>query len=346
MTVGFIGGKFLPFHLGHAYAIVKASSMCDKLYVILSYGKERDYHLCVNEGNIKEIPYKVRLSWLRQFTRDMQNITVIAIEDSAKTNEGYDWEKGAKDIKLAIGENIDYIFSSEESYTAIFAKLYPKTKHMIIDEKRERYPISATKIRKEGPFKHWKFLPKIVRPFFVKKVVIVGTESCGKSTLIRNLSKIYNTNYVEEFGRTICEKKGGADALLEEDYPLIAYGHKMLEQNALESSNKILFIDTESLVTKYYLELYENKTSNLYEKIAKLQNYDLWIYLEPDVKWINDGTRTHGSQKIREENSTKLKNILDKQNVNYHIISGNYVERFSKAIELIENNIFNEKISN
>ncbi len=340
MTVGFIGGKFLPFHLGHAYAIVKASSMCDKLYVILSYGKERDYNLCVKQGNIKEIPYKVRLSWLRQFTADMQNVKVIAIEDSAKTNEDYDWERGAKDIKLAIGEKIDYIFSSEESYTPIFAKLYPNAKHIIIDNERKMYPISATKIRKEGPFKHWKFLPKIVRPFFVKKVVIVGTESCGKSTLIRNLSKIYNTNYVEEYGRTLCEIKGGADALLEEDYPIIAYGHKMLEEKAIKDANKIVFIDTESLVTKYYLELYENKKSKLYDEIAKLQNYDLWIYLEPDVKWINDGTRTHGEQKIREENGVKLKKILTDANVDYQIITGNYVERLTKAIDLIENNIF------
>ena len=80
IKVGFYGGKFLPPHLGHVNAIVQANNQCDKLYVILSYSKERDRNLC---KNIKEMPANVRLSWLRQITRDMEHVEVIAIEDNA-----------------------------------------------------------------------------------------------------------------------------------------------------------------------------------------------------------------------------------------------------------------------
>ena len=38
-----------------------------------------------------------------------------------------------------------------------------------------------------------------MRPFFVKRVVIMGPESVGKSTLTKNLAKHYNTNFVEEY---------------------------------------------------------------------------------------------------------------------------------------------------
>ncbi|MEK3854974.1 adenylyltransferase/cytidyltransferase family protein [Cytobacillus sp. FSL H8-0458] len=41
MTVGFIGGKFLPLHLGHVYAIVQATSIVDELYVVLSHSELR-----------------------------------------------------------------------------------------------------------------------------------------------------------------------------------------------------------------------------------------------------------------------------------------------------------------
>lgn len=336
MKIGFFGGKFLPFHMGHASVIIKASTICDKLYVILSYSKKRDYDLCANSGNIKYISYKVRLSWLRQFTKDMDNIEVFAIEDDAENDDEYDWKYGAKQIRQIIGEKIDFVFSSENSYEEIFKELYPEAKHIVIDNDRNSYPISATKIRHEGPFKNWDFLPEVVKSFFIKKVVIVGTESCGKSTLVKNLAKLYNTNYVEEYGRTICEEKGGSELLLNEDYPFIAYKQKVLEKEALNMANKILFIDTESIVTKYYLQLYENLEDDLYEKISNYQDYDLWIYLEPDVDWIDDGTRKHGQQKIREENNKLLKQMLNKNNIDYVSISGNYLDRLTSAVALVD----------
>ena len=62
-TVGFIGGKFLPFHLGHIYVILAASNYVDKLYVVLSSSKKRDKEICERD-NIKYIPAEIRLSCL------------------------------------------------------------------------------------------------------------------------------------------------------------------------------------------------------------------------------------------------------------------------------------------
>jgi HTH-type transcriptional repressor of NAD biosynthesis genes len=337
MKVGFIGGKFLPLHLGHVNAIIEASNQCDKLYIILSYSKVRDKNLC-EQGNIKNISHSIRLFWLRHLASKLPNTKVISIEDFAESNEEYNWEDGAQKIKDLIPEKIDLIFSSEEEYTKIFNKLYPKSKHIIIDSNREKIPISATKIRNNGPYKSWNFLPDFVKPFFVKKVVVVGTESCGKSTLVKNLALAFNTNYVEEYGRTICDKLYGSDDVLtEEKYPLIAYGHKMLEEEKIQKSNKILFVDTEVLVTKFYYELYTKKKSKLFDEIASFQNYDLWIFLESDVPWIDDGTRRHGKDKIRLNNSKKLKKILKKQDIKYVSIKGDYQNRYLKVYSLSKN---------
>jgi HTH-type transcriptional repressor of NAD biosynthesis genes len=333
--VGFLGGSFLPFHQGHAYLITSAYTQCDKLYIILSVSEKRDRNKC--EGSmIDPIPWGIRLRWLRQYTKDMDNVEVLVEHDDADSNETYDWEEGLKETKRLIPEEVNVIFSSEPSYERFFKKVFPKAKHVVIDDNREMFPISSTAIREEGVIKHWEYLPDVVKPYFVKKVVIVGTESCGKSTLVRNLAKLYNTQYVKEYGRTMCEWAGGEDEVLTPDlYPYIAYIHKAKEFKKQQSANKILFIDTEALVTKYYLELYANQKDKLYDHIAKHQDYDLILFLSPDVPWVNDGTRSHGEEDVRRENHMRMMKIFEQAGVEYKILKGSYKEKFQKSLSLI-----------
>lgn len=335
MTVGFIGGKFLPLHVGHVYAIVYASTMVDELYVVLSHSEKRDMELC--EGTkMKFVPATIRLRWLSKLTKDMSHVKVITIEDDGG-NEDYDWKEGSRAIKQIIGKPIDYVFSSEPSYQTIFATLYPDAKHVVIDPDRSHVPISATKIRAEGVFQHWDYLPEVVRPYFVKKIVVVGTESCGKSTLVRNLAKIYNTTYVAEYGRTVCEELGGCDGvMIVEDYQQIAYGHKLEQIKLLERANKLLFIDTEAVVTQFYSWLYNDAHQAVLDEMAKLQNYDLWLFLEPDVEWVDDGLRVHGAEAERQKNNNYLKALLEERGITYKILKGSYGERLKGAMELIE----------
>lgn len=335
MKVGMYGGKFLPFHMGHAYALTKAACMVDELYVVLSYSKSRDANLC--KGNIKEIPFQVRLKWLHQFTKDMENVHIIGVEDRFENDKDYDWTEGANLIKKKVGKPIDFIFSSEEAYEDIFTELYPEAHHVLLDKDRSTYPISATRIREEGVFKHWEYLPDVVKPHFVKKVMVVGTESCGKSTLTRYLAKIYNTTFAEEYGRLMCDEMGGCEGIItREDFHTIVYAQKLLEKQALEKANKLVFFDTESIVTQYYSQLYIGSEQAFFDEVAKDQEYDLWIYLEPDVQWVDDGLRMHGQKLEREANNRVLKRMLEERNVSYSIIEGSYLERLNKAVQLVE----------
>lgn len=334
--VGFIAGKFLPFHQGHAYAIVSAYTQCDELYIILTSSEKLEKELC--EGSrMQYIPWNIRLRWLRQFTKDMPNVHIFVEHDNCQKQEEYDWDKGLKETKDLIEKEVNVIFSSEPSYTPHFKKIFPKAEHIIIDPKRTRYSISGTQIRKDGIYKHWDYIPQVARPYFCKKVVIIGTESCGKSTLVKNLAKVYNTEFVEEYGRTMCEWAGGEDEVLTPDlYPFIAYKHKAEEFDKIQKANKVLFIDTEALVTKYYLTLYSSLEDTLYNSIAKHQNYDLILFSTPDVPWINDGTRRHGKEQIRKENNEAMKKIFDDAEVKYEVLEGNYNQKLKKAITLVD----------
>ena len=323
--IGMYGGSFNPLHLGHVNAIIEASNQCEKLYVVLS-----------NTNDPKEIDHKERLMWLKSITKDMDNVEVFEIFDRNTSKDTYDWNLGAQDIKNHIGEKIDAVFSGDDyKGRNIWETLYPESEIVYIP--RDEIDISSTQIRQD-PFKYYDYLPTIVQRHYIKKVCVLGTESCGKSTLVRNLSKSFNTTYVEEAGRFICDEAGGIDNMQKYHYFEILFKHKQLEREALNHANRVLLIDTDSLITLYYYQLgFGNKTTtdhdfeNIATSNSRLNEYDLYIFLEPDVKWVQDGTRTYGDEEVRRQNNDKLKRILDTNGIKYVSIKGTYQERYEQS---------------
>lgn len=331
MTVGMYGGKFLPFHLGHAYMVDVCSKKVDKLYVVLSSSEKRDKEICKRDG-VKYMPAEVRMSWIGEYVSGMDGVEVINIKDDW-SDEDYDWWKGAEMIVDAIPEKITHIFSSEPDYDKFFRNFYD-AEHIVIDAARKIVSISATTIRRNvDTHEYFTMLPHIVRPFFVKKIAIVGTESVGKSTLTRNLASHYKTQYVHEVGRDYCERYD--DNLTIDIFDDIAIDHYRLTRDKLGISNRFIFIDSEAVVTQYYLNMYFKTQSSLIDEIIKKQDFDLVLYLEPDVPWIDDGLRFSGKDEERKENNLFLKQLFAKYGIQYKIIKGGWDERFNKAVKLI-----------
>ena len=338
MNIGMYGGKFLPLHMGHVNCIIEASNKCDILYVVLSHSKTRDKELCEID-DFKYIPSNKRMQWLDQIASSLPNVKIIEIEDF----DGIDynsWSKGADSIKDQIYKDyksrISVVFGSELEYKDIFENLYTSSRYEIIDADRVKFNVSASKIRKRGVFKNWEFIPKFCRPYYNKKVVIVGTESCGKSTMIKKLALKYDTEFVSEYGRDMCERLNTGQPT-EEYYPYIAYGQKMQEFEKNQTANKVLFIDTESTVTQFYNELYNNKQYDVLDSISKTHKYDLVIFLEPNVQWVNDGLRIHGKESKRVSNNNLLIKMLIKNNINIiRIKDKEYGDRYNKIIKLVD----------
>jgi HTH-type transcriptional repressor of NAD biosynthesis genes len=199
---------------------------------------------------------------------------------------------------------------------------------------------------RENPYACWDYLPNCVRKYYTKKVCVIGTESTGKTTLVRKLAKELNTSHVEEAGRYICDDAGGIDNMQKYHYFEILFKHKQLEKEALTNARKVMLIDTDSLITLYYYNLgfkdndpLNQAFSDVAQGISVLNNYDLYLFLEPDVEWVQDGTRTYGEQGVREDNNLTLKELLKKNGIEYVTIRGNYQERYeqskNKVLELI-----------
>lgn len=328
-NIGMYGGSFDPLHMGHIQDIIRASSMCHELHVILSYSKTRD-----------NVFYKQRWQWLVEATKELENVKLHAVEDQEADKETYDWEKGAMQIKKTINKPIDVVFCGDDyKNTSRFESLYPASKVIYFD--RSVVNISSTEIRK-NPLKYWDYLPKCVRPYYAKKILIIGGESTGKSTLVRNLALAFNTTYLEEVGRTVCERAQCEEMMLDTDFYEIMMKHRAKEFEKLSEANKVLFVDTDCLTTLFYSNLLINdgRLQDNYEAIATamadMNNYDLVIFLEPSgVEFIQDGTRNEDIAAERQKYSYILEDYYKKNFVQFEKIGGDYINRFEKAVGLV-----------
>lgn len=331
--VGMYGGSFDPLHVGHIHDIIKSASMCDELYVMISWCEGR-------ESTSKELRYR----WILNCTRHLPNVRIIMIEDKAVSKEVYNtdyyWEKGAKDIKDTIGKPIDAVFcGSDYKGTNRFESLYcPESEIIYFD--RAEVPISSTEIR-DWAVTHWDYIPDVCKPYYAKKVLILGGESTGKSTLVQNLALAYNTNYVSEVGRDTCEYAGGEDFMNVNDLYENLIRQKLNVMDALKKSNRVLFVDTDAITTLFYSNflLTDNneisKCTKLAEAINSINEWDLVLFLEPTVAFVQDGTRNEKIASDREKYSNQIKRLLDINNVSYHCISGDYYDRFVHAKNLL-----------
>lgn len=281
----------------------------------------------------------VRYRWVYQLTKHIGNVDIFILSDSAKTKEDYTegyWARDAQKVKEFAGEKIDVVFcGSDYDKNSFWGKCYPEAELKIM----QRSGISSTEIRR-NVYACWDWLPDIVKPYFVKKVLIIGGESTGKSTLTINLANYYNTNYLEEVGRDISERSGTDTMMLPGDFTDILLQHKVREVEAVKSSRRVLFEDTDCLITLFYLGFLDGKDKGnniaLAEAIAKLNSYDLILFLEPDTEFVQDGGRSKIIASDREKYSNIIKDIYRKYGFDFITVGGDYQQRFDRAVDLID----------
>ena len=165
----------------------------------------------------------------------------------------------------------------------------------------------------------------------VLKIAITGPESTGKSQLAQELAMHYGTVFVPEYARAYI------DALTRpynrEDILEIAKGQIREEENLTGKARRILFCDTELIVTKIWSEVrYGTCDPWILQKIEE-NNYDLFLLCNIDLPWEEDPQREHPH--MREKLFQLYYEELTERGSLFRVVSGTGVERLHNAIGLI-----------
>ncbi|RYY70664.1 MAG: ATPase [Chitinophagaceae bacterium] len=174
-----------------------------------------------------------------------------------------------------------------------------------------------------------------------KRIVILGPESTGKTTLSRELAEHYNTKWVPEFARDFLISHG-----MNYDYDdLLTIAHGQLEMEMKiekavledgDNTDKLLFIDTNMYVMQVWCEfVFQKCHSWILEQIAT-RSYDLYLLCNIDLPWVKDSLREYPDLESRISLYNIYKDILISQNVPWIDISGEYSDRLHIAIDAVD----------
>ncbi len=171
----------------------------------------------------------------------------------------------------------------------------------------------------------------------IKKIVILGPESTGKSTLCAALAKHYQTEWCPEYARQYLTENGTDytyDNLL-----TIAKGQLRGEDEFVEKANKLLIIDTDMYVMKVWCEyVFNNCHPFILEQINE-RKYDAYLLCDIDLPWTADEMREYPTEEPRKELFTLYKELLMNQNTPWEIVRGTGDARTQNAIAFIEKHI-------
>ncbi|MEP6616435.1 MAG: AAA family ATPase [Ginsengibacter sp.] len=174
----------------------------------------------------------------------------------------------------------------------------------------------------------------------LKKIVVIGPESTGKSTLCYQLAEHFKSLWAPEFARQYLEKKPGSYQY--DDLLTIAKGQLRLEDEYVINSvgQSFLFIDTDMHVMQVWSEFAFGKCDNwILQQIAGRQ-YDLYMLCNTDLPWILDELREYPDAATRNKLYRYYKEQMLNQGTPWIDISGNYEHRLQLAIDAVEKMLY------
>lgn len=316
MIKGLVIGKFYPPHKGHEYLINYAFMHCDYLDVVV----------CDLPG--QKIEAKKRAKWIQK-TFPKANVRVVF--DLGKDDDSLAWANYTREF---LGYSPGIVFTSED-YGHLYSK-YLDAKHILVDLERVNVPISATKIR-NNLYSNFDWLLPAAKADLIPRVVILGAESTGTTTLAIDLAKHYGSFLPLEYGRFYSEGKLYSDSDWNSgEFEYIAEMQNSLEhQFAKLTKSKVLICDTDSFATELWHNRYLNYYSQALREISETRRVTLYILTGDEIPFVQDGTRD--GESIRHEMHDEFIKVLNERGYPFILVRGSCEERLKMSIDKIDN---------
>jgi HTH-type transcriptional repressor of NAD biosynthesis genes len=353
---GLVIGKFYPPHAGHHFLIRSAAESCDRVTVV------------VMGADVESIPLATRVEWVRQAHGGRSGVAVVGVRDNLLVDYESEvaWSGHVALMREAIargphgiaGIAVDAVFASE-AYGAELARRFDAA-DVRLDALRATYAVSATKVRAD-PVAEWDALEPPVRAWFAKRIVIVGAESTGTTTLSMDLARALRTRggphaltrWVAEYGRELTVQKlavaralAGVRGLPEPtvfdldwddaDFERVALRQCTDEDAAAQAGGPVLVCDTDALATTVWQERYCGRSTEPVRTIAQ-EMPPRTLYVLTDhlgVPFYDDGLRD--GERLRPWMTDRFREVLEKSGARWIEVRGDRASRLGQAIAAVD----------
>lgn len=364
MKVGICFGGYCPMHQGHLDVIMRAKKENDVCFVVVcGYDNEpRSWEINLNLDE--------RHNLINNFFCNDEQIVVLKINDTElgidESMSDHNWTVWQNKVKELIFGNVHWrgpyikyqkIDEITSDITWYVAEPFYKTsiernnvmngKVILIDKLN---PVSGTLIR-NNPIKYFNKITRPFKPYLCHNILILGTASEGKSTLVRDISNYFDIPHAWEYGRGYMEDRDMQDTdLTVDDFKEFLKGQISICNNfRTQSKNGIFISDTDNCVTLMYAKAYssnpemqinEDDYKVLYNEAKRLHKNNKFkcdhIFVFPPSKnFVDDGSRYMGQASMEERN--KNFEILQKliqefyPDVSKTYLNGSFLQNFNEV---------------
>ena len=355
---GLVIGKFYPPHSGHEYLIRAAAGSAQHVTVV------------VMAADVESITLAHRVAWLTEMCIAHRNVCVTGVIDNAPIDYHSDaiWQLHVDHMRRGIAQAeatrstaagpVDAVFTSE-GYGQEMARRFGAAA-VCLDPARELYPVSATAVRSD-PAACWPQLAPCVRDYLCQRIVIVGAESTGKTTLASAVTARLRergaawaaTRWVAEYGREYTVNKlavqralhPNRQPLLDDlqqlrwesaEFLVIADQQSQWENAAARNSGPVLICDTDAFATSVWHERYLGHRSTALEALARHSGARSRYILSDwqDVPFQQDGLRD--GEHVRQWMHERFVTRLNEEQVPWMLVSGSLQERVERCLTWID----------
>jgi NadR type nicotinamide-nucleotide adenylyltransferase len=223
-------------------------------------------------------------------------------------------------IRSVVPEPITHFFSSEWYGAHVSQAL--GARDVRVDADRRQVPVSATQVRAD-PYGYRALVhPRVYRDL-VKKVVLLGAESTGKTTLAETLAREFHTVWMPEYGREHWERHRDARGKLSlQQLVDLAREHLCREDQRILESDRFLFVDTNAVTTAMFSRFYHGAVHPELMSLARQAEtrYDYVFVCADDFPYHEDGTRSGAEHRTRFQQ--QILADLNRRGLAYSLLEG------------------------
>jgi HTH-type transcriptional repressor of NAD biosynthesis genes len=330
---GLVLGKFMPMHKGHEYLIRFAQGFCEELTVVVDCLKDQTYST------------SQRKKWIEE---EIPGVKVVALQkempqDPSETADF--WSIWKEAIFEAAGKPDVVVAAMDYGWTLAH---HLGCEMVACDVSRKSLPISATQIR-EDTNSQWDWLCGSAKASLTKRLIFLGPESTGKTTLAQKMAQEEKTIYVPEYAKALIDRQHGE--FFEHNVKSVLKAQRQSENVLAREDGPHIFCDSDALSTLIWSQtLFGHAPEEAFQLSKRTGENTMTFLMTPETKWVEDSHRKVVGDKAKElDFRWKMFHEFEELLLNfkrpYLVVPGNFEEKEDFVRNWVQNDLKKPKQS-